>query len=1246
MIYGTLQAAPSISPTDAERERPVRKVLIGVVVLIVVLVAAAYVGPRFIPGDALKADIAAQARAATGRELAIDGDLSFTLLPAPGVSVSGVRLANIEGAHAPDMIRLKSAQIVVALGPLLSGDVEIERIVLDEPVFDLEQLADGRTNWTFTPAAEKGAAAGGGGGAPAEAGPGPSVALNDLVVRNGTVVYRTPTTSEQIDGINGSFAAMSLAGPFRGDGKLVVRGTPAHLRATVGELARDKAIPVNLNVGVGGAEATFAGVLSGYPAAPRLAGDLDGKTDDLGALIATVTKAPPPPALQRAPLAIKGDLTASRDAVALNKLSLVMDDVSATGAANATLGATPGVDLVVNVAQLDVDKLLTKFAPPAAAAAAPGAGDRAGNPASAPSKAGAGAGATAVAPFTLPKGINATVEAKVDAALFHGGVIRQAALAAQLADGELTVSQLTAQLPGSADISLFGTFGAHGGAPTFAGQGEANADDLRGLLAWLGVEVPTVPLDRLRKLALTAKLDGTPQKFNVTDIDLGIDGSRLRGGVAVALGQRLGLGIGLALDHLNIDAYLPPATAATAAPKDGAAPTGGGAPAAKPAPAAAGGTGLAFLNRFDAVLQFKAGTLTYRGKTIQGVNLDGALTAGVLDLRDLSVKNLASAQAKIAGRIEGLPTPKPTVDLNVDVNASQADRLLDMFGATPPFTVGAGRLHGSLKGSTESLALDMTAAALGAELTTKGTVAPSAADPTFDLNLDLRHKDAEAFLSHLSGNAQAARSGGRSEPLHVAATAKGSVAKTAFNATVNVGAASATARGQVAGAGTPQMTGGMALTADHPNLADAVRLFVPDYRPALAQPGPLKLTADLAVDPTTLRIDNLKGKAGPVSFDSTATVALDRPRPRVIAQLSTSEIIVDWFLPAGQVAAKSPQSATAKGAARPSAPAAGERWSRERLDFSALRHIDAEIALAAPAISYTDLKVENPKVVVKLADGTLDLSELSGRAYDGTFKMTGQLVDAEVPLLRYALAIDGANAAKLTGATSQRGHGVMSVLQLLFPVSNVKLVSGTLGAKIDVAARGRSERELIESLGGQGTVSFTNAVAEGVDVCRISKQLGNLNGWQGFLGLVLSAQGGSTHIANYAGRFDIAKGIATLPSQRISADCATIDVDGTVDLPRWLIDVQAHALFPEHPKFPGVIVEQKGPLDAPNSRLVNVNEVQQYIVGQSAGSLLRKLVPQTQQAPAPSGGTTTQPPPQQQPEEQLRGLLKDLLRKR
>ncbi len=1229
-----------------------RKILIGIVVLLVVLVAAAFFGPRFIPADPLKTKLSEQVRAATGRDLIVDGDLSFTLLPTPGVKVSGVRVSNIEGGQAADMLRLDSAQVVVALGPLISGTVEIERVVLVEPVLELEQLADGANNWTFSPP-QPAAVAGSGdrSGAAAPDSSASSVQLNDLVVRDGTIVYRSPDITERVEDINASFGAASLLGPFRAEGDLVVRGMAARLNAAIGELEFDQAIPVSVSAGVGDSELSFSGLLSGFPNEPRMAGEIEGKAEDFASLIAAVSGEALPGALAASPLAIKGDLEADSNAIALNNLSIGLGDINAAGAATAALGETPAFDLILNVGQFDLDRALADFragsrkanGSPVRKSGLPAGGKKTGQPDS-------GGAAEAKTGFALPASLNATIETRIEALIYRGGVIRQAALNAQLADGELTISQLTAQLPGSADVSLFGFVTARDGVPAFGGQGEANADDLRGLLTWLGVDVSTVPLDRLRKLALTAKLDGVPEQFNVTDIDLGVDGSRARGGIAVALRERPGLGIGLSLDQLNIDAYLP-ATGKAPAP-DGAAtaPQSGAQPRSGRVAAPAGQTGLAFLDSFDSVLQFKAGTLTYRGKSIEGLNIDGTLAAGTVELRDASVKSLAGAQAKASGRIKDVASPAPTADLNIDIEAKESDRLLEMLDAAPAFTVGPGRLRGSVKGNLDALDIDLTVAALDADLATKGKVSPLKSNPEFDLSLDLRHGDAKALLDRVGGNGKALEGAGTPGALHVAAAATGSLAKSAFSAGITVGAGSFAVKGQISNAGTEQMSGGVAVSGQHPNLANAVRIFAPDYRPALAEPGPLKFSTDLAFDPTTLRIDNLRGNAGPVAFESNASVALDRARPRIAGQLKTSEIIVDWFLPVQRRSAPASAPGAAGAARQPArAPAGGERWSNEQLDFSALREVDGEIAFTAPALTYTDLKVDKPKVSVQLTDGVLQLSELSGRAYGGDFNMTGQVAADEIPSLRYALSIDGADAAQFTGAAGQQdGRGVMSVLDLLFPVSNVRLASGTLDAKIDVASRGRSERELIGGLSGNGSVSFTNAVAEGVDVCRISNQLDNLNGLEGFLGLVISAQGGSTRIANYAGQFDISKGVATLPRQRINADCATIDFAGNIDLPRWLIDLQAKALFPQHPEFPGVIVEQKGQLDAPNTRLVNSNQVQQYIIARSAGSILRKLVPESEQQPAPAqpGSSQSQPAPEPEPVEQFRNLLDDLIKSR
>src|SRR3546814_3575715 len=96
--------------------------MLGIVVLAVV---AALVAPSFIDWNAYRAEIATEVRKATGRRLVIEGPVDVALLPTPKLSAAKVRLANLEGAAVPDMVRLESLDVRVAFWPLLSGKVVV-----------------------------------------------------------------------------------------------------------------------------------------------------------------------------------------------------------------------------------------------------------------------------------------------------------------------------------------------------------------------------------------------------------------------------------------------------------------------------------------------------------------------------------------------------------------------------------------------------------------------------------------------------------------------------------------------------------------------------------------------------------------------------------------------------------------------------------------------------------------------------------------------------------------------------------------------------------------------------------------------------------------------------------------------------------------------------------------------------------------------------------------------------------------
>ena len=122
----------------------------------------------------------------TGRDLVIDGDISLSLLPSPTLSVSGVRLANLPGGSSPDMARLKSLDVHVALVPLLSSKIRVTRVTLIEPVVLLERLPDGRANWQFVPPANASGAAGTASPGAAD-GPAAQISIDNFTIENSVI---------------------------------------------------------------------------------------------------------------------------------------------------------------------------------------------------------------------------------------------------------------------------------------------------------------------------------------------------------------------------------------------------------------------------------------------------------------------------------------------------------------------------------------------------------------------------------------------------------------------------------------------------------------------------------------------------------------------------------------------------------------------------------------------------------------------------------------------------------------------------------------------------------------------------------------------------------------------------------------------------------------------------------------------------------------------------------------------------
>lgn len=738
-----------------------KKVLIGLGALVVLALAAVLVGPSFIDWNSYKPEIAQRVKEATGRSLAIDGDISLSILPSPTLAVEQVRFANIEGGSAPDMATLDALDVRVALMPLVRGDIQVESVALVRPTILLEQLADGRANWQIDGAAAPSGAPAGDAGAGGEGGL--DIRLDSVEIHDGTLIYRDSAagTEERVEALEATITADSLQGPFEINGSAFARGLPLGFEVSSGALAQGQSVPVGLRLTVREteAEARFSGSLrTGVPAADgaadglQLSGKIEAGGPSLARLIAVLSPGATMPAALADSFALESRVEYAAPLADFPDVTLRLGETMATGSLNVDAGAPIFAKAQLKLNRLDIDKLLSTGATPAAAAPA--------GTATAPDAATTAPMAPVTTPtagFTLPRDIGGELELAIDAIGYSGGVITDAQLSAALADGSIVITRASALLPGGSDLAIAGTIDADGGQPRFAGAVEASSDNFRGMLDWLKLPLPAqVASDRLRKLSMTTRVSATPTTVQIADVDLRIDSSRVTGGVAIALpeaGRRAkpGFGIGLAIDKLNLDGYLGDAAAVPSA--GAAAPADGAAPATAPDADGAGGLPLGALKplaAFDANVELRVGSLTYHEQTMQGLHVDGTLQAGNLTLRDLSVKEFAGGNGALSGSFTDL-AGSPRFDTKFDLSAGDAARVLQFAGIDFPGRSKLGRLKlgGTLAGGQHDVAYDaaFSFGGIGAEGQAKGKVSGLGAGiPLIDTDLSLSARDAGPLL--------------------------------------------------------------------------------------------------------------------------------------------------------------------------------------------------------------------------------------------------------------------------------------------------------------------------------------------------------------------------------------------------------------------------------------------------------------------------------------------------------------------
>ena len=340
-----------------------RTLLYVVVGLVVVVVAAAAALPYVIPQETLRTTIAGQIERATGREIALGGDVRLAVLPRPAASLGGLTVAGTEGVDGPPLATLDGLDAELALLPLFSGDVQVDRFVLRGLEIELIVDEQGRTNWATaptrsrdagTPAEPSGEAADAGAtGAP----PLPAISLGDVRLVDGAVRYtdRRSGTVRSFESVEGTVAMAALDQPLTLDLAGELDGRPLEVDGRLAGLApllQGGATGTELALAATGLSVNFAGDVTAG-AAPEVTGDLDLGVEEAAATLGwlageTLT-------LPVESLDLAAAVAASPTRIALDQLELGVDDVRGTGDVVATLdGPRPRVTGRLDLGPVDL----------------------------------------------------------------------------------------------------------------------------------------------------------------------------------------------------------------------------------------------------------------------------------------------------------------------------------------------------------------------------------------------------------------------------------------------------------------------------------------------------------------------------------------------------------------------------------------------------------------------------------------------------------------------------------------------------------------------------------------------------------------------------------------------------------------------------------------------------------------------------------------------------------------------------
>lgn len=1090
--------------------------------LLVTLLLVALIGPSLVDWNQYRAGIEAQASKASGREVRIEGDIGFNVLPSPHIRLNKMTISQAAPAGGDMFARFDEVDAEVALAPLFGGEISITHITIIRPEIHLVVNEKGEANWydliSMDAAAREGAFSLA------------AVSLDAAQFEDGSLSYLNQRSGHSwlAQNITGTVTATSLLGPMRGEFDMRVEDVPLSLKLGLAYFGGNKAFPVTVEADMKNTDTKFlfSGLATEFSATARLDGNGSieyGKAPGNGGKDALP------------PVRVEAGVVANGTGATFRDLAVMMAGTTLKGKAAAKWETRPYITIDLATDALTLDPLADRFGEFVAAN---------------------GPLPKAISGLEIPTSYDADLSVDVEGLMANDALVRKAALTLSLDKGALHIDNASGEIGGATQVSLAGVLRPGETGNQFQGDMSLTSKRLSELAMWLdGLRHPGKqegPLASLRlkgqnQFALTSKLDLLADKISFKGIKVAYAASAaqpaLRGDVSYQMreGAHNVLVADLRTAAFDFDPLL------ALQPVDGK-------------------SGRAFLQDHDVGLKINADAVTAYDTKLSGLNADLLMENGKLHIATLEIADvvgtkislkadlsgvttgvLADVKGSFAGRIEGREFGQLLTLAGYDVPAFPAEVAIDLTGQSGEADDAQVRLDTlTLKGLVGDSRVD---AVVKRRHENEGGV------DSVDILANAVHANGAELLRQLRFAPAIENPGPGNASLRMTATSAQDY-DTEFR--LNVGDAVLKVTGSLSKPLEDYRFEGK-LDLDSPSLSRVFSLYgapdvLADFAERQADGTGLVLTSDMQSDRAHLHLENIEAVAGNLRLSGMAGFQRGRENENGIltGDLAMNRLDVGGLMGLPAVANE-----------------AGFVWPATALGWKVLGELDADMTVKIDQLLMGPATFEQNDLKVELAGGVMNVESAAAQFAGGRATLSAKLTGGEAePALNLLVAADDGDL----GAASKQ-------------LAGMAFASGRFDGQLQVSGQGRSWLALVSSMKGMASITSNGGALIPLDVDGFGKALVSLDKMDGFPPLVQEVlMSGTTSFDDLAMASVISDGVMGLKDQNVKLDGGEGTLSASLDLPRLAMTSRLDVRLDAPEKAPAFSITSRGRTGAMETR--------------------------------------------------------------